>query len=369
MKKLKSYQSFFFVAIFIVSFLSICFSHFMQSAKAEPSGQFNELKAPGKPTLSQFRQMQNEWIEFKTNYGSFVIELNPTAAPVTCLNFHQLVEAGFYNDIIFHRVIKDFMIQSGGYTANQPRDLDYSFQDEINPLELGLTDEEIIRNEHSDFLYDFNIPSIQHTQGVISMANAGSNTNCSQFFIVTKSDGTPWLNGKHTAFGKVIKGLDTVLKIEATKTDDMDKPIEDITILSSNIIEKSTHSIIITLQIGSTTAELSGKTVEISPAPYINRGRTMVPLRFLSEAFGATVHYDESSKGIVITLDKTVIALQIGNPNAMKNGKWIISDAPPQIRKNTTFVPLRFICDVFGANAEWDSVTQKIQIMFYSLHF
>ncbi|MDD4664234.1 MAG: peptidylprolyl isomerase, partial [Caldisericia bacterium] len=364
MKKNISLLSILFVTILIFISLTIGFSHFTREVKAESVDQFSDLKAPDKPTISQFRQMQNEWIEFKTNYGSFVIELNPTAAPVTCLNFHQLVEAGFYNDIIFHRVIKDFMIQSGGYTANQPRDLDYSFQDEINPLELGLTDEEIIQNEHSDFQYDFNIPSIQHIQGVISMANAGSNTNSSQFFIVTKSDGTPWLNGKHTAFGKIVKGIDIVLKIENAKTNDRDKPMEDITILSAKIIEKSDHAIIITLQIGSTTADVSGKTVEISPAPYINRGRTMVPLRFLSEAFGATVHYDESSKGIVITLDKTVIALQIGNPNAMKNGKSIILDSPPQIRKNVTFVPMRFICDAFGANTEWDNDTQKIRIHY-----
>ncbi|MDD4663853.1 MAG: copper amine oxidase N-terminal domain-containing protein, partial [Caldisericia bacterium] len=78
---------------------------------------------------------------------------------------------------------------------------------------------------------------------------------------------------------------------------------------------------------------------------------------------------DESSKGIVITLDKTVIALQIGNPNAMKNGKSIILDSPPQIRKNVTFVPIRFICDAFGANTEWDNDTQKIRIHYYSLNF
>jgi hypothetical protein len=201
------------------------------------------------------------------------------------------------------------------------------------------------------------------------MANAGPNTNGSQFFIVTKSDGTPWLNGKHTAFGKVVKGLDNVLKIENAKTNDMDKPIEDITILSAKIIKESDHAIIITLQIGSTTADVSGKTVEISPAPYIECGRTMIPLRFISEAFGATVNYDKSSRGITITLDKTVITLQIGNLNAMINGKRIILDVPPQIRKKVTFVPIRFISDAFGAKTEWDSDAQKIRIHYYSLDF
>lgn len=191
-----------------------------------------------RPTIKQIRQMQKEWIEFNTTMGVIVIELNPEAAPVTCLNFRSLVEEGFYNGIIFHRVIKDFMIQSGGQTANEQRPQRYSFIDEINPLKLDMKESSIGGLEGQGYQYDFNLPSIKHLQGVISMANAGPNTNFSQFFIVTKSDGTDWLNGHHTAFGKVVKGMDIVLAIEKVPTDQGDKPKEDVTILSAKIIEK-----------------------------------------------------------------------------------------------------------------------------------
>jgi len=192
-----------------------------------------------RPTIKQIRQMQKEWIEFNTTMGVIVIELNPEAAPVTCLNFRSLVEEGFYDGIIFHRVIKDFMIQSGGQTANEQRPQRYSFMDEINPLKLDVKESSIGGLEGQGYQYDFNLPSIKHLQGVISMANAGPNTNFSQFFIVTKSDGTDWLNGRHTAFGKVVKGMDVVLSIEKVPTDQRDKPKEDVTILSAKIIDKN----------------------------------------------------------------------------------------------------------------------------------
>jgi cyclophilin family peptidyl-prolyl cis-trans isomerase len=198
----------------------------------------NEVTTLKRPTIKQIRQMQKEWIEFNTTMGVIVIELNPEAAPVTCLNFRSLVEEGFYDGIIFHRVIKDFMIQSGGQTAIEQHPQRYSFMDEINPLKLDMKESSIGGLEGQGYQYDFNLPSIKHLQGVISMANAGPNTNFSQFFIVTKSDGTDWLNGRHTVFGKVVKGMDVVLSIEKVSTEQGDKPKEDVTILSAKIIEK-----------------------------------------------------------------------------------------------------------------------------------
>lgn len=154
-----------------------------------------------------------------TNLGSIKFELFKADAPNTVANFIKLAEAGFYNGVKFHRVIKDFMIQSGDPNS---KDNDwsndgmggpgYAFKDEINSHRL--------------------------VKGVLAMANAGPDTNGSQFFIVM-ADATPWLDGKHTAFGKVAEGMDVVLKIENAKTDKTrgDHPIEDIVIKSVKIIK------------------------------------------------------------------------------------------------------------------------------------
>lgn len=195
-------------------------------------------KAPTYPKLKEFLQMQKEWIKIETTMGAIIIELNPQAAPKTCVNFRSLIKAGFYDGVIFHRVIEDFMIQAGGYTSDTTLKLKYSFEDEINPLGLGLEVDDIIDNERSGYRYDFNLPSMKHLQGVISMANAGPKTNGSQFFIMSREEEAYWLNGKHTVFGHVVKGMDIVLAIEKVATDETDKPLEDVTILSIQIIEK-----------------------------------------------------------------------------------------------------------------------------------
>jgi peptidyl-prolyl cis-trans isomerase B (cyclophilin B) len=135
-----------------------------------------------------------------TNHGAIEIELHDEDAPKTVENFRKLASDGFYDGIIFHRVIKDFMIQGGDPTGTGTGGPGYTFEDEFN-------DHKVVR-------------------GALAMANAGPNTNGSQFFIVTV-DEAAWLDGKHTVFGKVVSGMDTVDSIEASNTDARDKPVED----------------------------------------------------------------------------------------------------------------------------------------------
>jgi cyclophilin family peptidyl-prolyl cis-trans isomerase len=138
-----------------------------------------------------------------TTHGTIALELFDEDAPKTVENFRRLAADGFYDGIIFHRVIPDFMIQGGCPQGTGTGGPGYTFEDEIN-------DNKIIR-------------------GTLAMANAGPNTNGSQFFLVT-AEATPWLDGKHTAFGRVIEGLDTVDKIEGVETGPGDRPVDPPTI-------------------------------------------------------------------------------------------------------------------------------------------
>jgi peptidyl-prolyl cis-trans isomerase B (cyclophilin B) len=134
-----------------------------------------------------------------TNAGSVTVELFDDDAPKTVANFTKLAEDGFYDGLVFHRVIRDFMVQGGCPEGTGTGGPGYTFEDEIN-------DHKIVR-------------------GALAMANAGPNTNGSQFFIVT-TDAAPWLDGKHTVFGQVTEGMETVDAIEATPTGAGDRPVE-----------------------------------------------------------------------------------------------------------------------------------------------
>jgi cyclophilin family peptidyl-prolyl cis-trans isomerase len=138
-----------------------------------------------------------------TNHGAIELELFDEDAPKTVENFRKLAGDGFYDGVIFHRVIKDFMIQGGDPTGTGTGGPGYTFEDEFN--------------EH------------KVERGALAMANAGPNTNGSQFFIVT-TDAAPWLDGKHTVFGRVTGGMDAVDSIEGTETDAADKPSSDAVI-------------------------------------------------------------------------------------------------------------------------------------------
>jgi cyclophilin family peptidyl-prolyl cis-trans isomerase len=139
----------------------------------------------------------------QTNLGAIELELFPDDAPKTVDNFVKLARDGFYDGVIFHRVIPDFMIQGGDPTGTGRGGPGYTFEDEFN-------DRKVIR-------------------GALAMANAGPNTNGSQFFIVT-AEATPWLDGKHTVFGQVTSGMDVVDEISNVDTDANDKPRDDVTI-------------------------------------------------------------------------------------------------------------------------------------------
>ena len=139
----------------------------------------------------------------QTNSGPIEVELFDGDAPKTVENFRKLAGDGFYDGVIFHRVIPDFMIQGGDPTGTGTGGPGYTFEDEFNdhPVE----------------------------RGVLAMANAGPNTNGSQFFIVT-AGACPWLDGKHTVFGRVTDGMDVVDTISQVETAAADRPVDDVVI-------------------------------------------------------------------------------------------------------------------------------------------
>ncbi len=166
--------------------------------------------------------MENEervQVTLVTNQGDIVIELFNDKAPQTVQNFITLAQQDFYDGVLFHRVIPDFMIQTGDpLTKEQPKNWaihgtggpDYTFADEIN-------DELLVR-------------------GSVAMANRGPNTNGSQFFIVT-APATPWLDGMHTNFGRVVQGMEVVDAIEQAERDQRDHPLQDM-VITDIIIQK-----------------------------------------------------------------------------------------------------------------------------------
>lgn len=154
--------------------------------------------------------MEIKKAEFITNKGNFKIELFKDKAPITVGNFIKLVNEGFYNGLIFHRVIPNFMIQGGCPHGTGRGGPGFTIRDEFHP-------------------------NLQHnSKGILSMANAGPNTGGSQFFITVVP--TPWLDGKHSIFGKVIEGMEVIENISKVQRDRNDKPLEDIIINSIKII-------------------------------------------------------------------------------------------------------------------------------------
>jgi len=122
------------------------------------------------------------------------------------------------------------------------------------------------------------------------------------------------------------------------------------------------HQILIKLTIGQVEAMIDGKTVTLDYPPYIKNGRTFVPVRFITEAFGATIEWEAKSQMIYITLGDMTILMQIGNNTVFVNGKSYLLDAAPEIRNSRTFVPIRFIAETFESSIDWDNATQTIQI-------
>ena len=153
--------------------------------------------------------MANRLAHFTTNLGDFQVELFEGGAPATTKNFIDLVEKGYYDGIVFHRVIKGFMLQGGCPDGNGRGGPGYTIADEL----------------HAELSHD--------SEGVLSMANSGPNTGGSQFFVTLAA--TDWLDGKHAVFGKVIEGIETVRSIGATATGPGDVPLEPVVMESVRI--------------------------------------------------------------------------------------------------------------------------------------
>jgi peptidyl-prolyl cis-trans isomerase B (cyclophilin B) len=146
--------------------------------------------------------------QLNTNHGVIELELYPNDAPKTVDNFVKLARDGFYDGVIFHRVIPDFMIQGGDPTGTGTGGPGYTFEDEFNDRKVE--------------------------RGALAMANAGPNTNGSQFFIVT-TESAAWLDGKHTVFGRVTAGMDVADTISEVPRDARDKPEDDVVIESVSV--------------------------------------------------------------------------------------------------------------------------------------
>lgn len=186
-------------------------------------------------------QQGHPTVTLHTNKGPITLELFPEQAPKTVENFVTHAKNGYYDGVLFHRVIEDFMIQGG------------------DPTGTGMGGESIYGPKFED---EFSM-ELFNLYGALSMANAGPNTNGSQFFIVTAKQvpaqmlkqlqdlgwpeaiveayatqgGTPWLDQRHTVFGRVIDGMDTVLAIEAVERNGQDRPLEDVVIESTTVAE------------------------------------------------------------------------------------------------------------------------------------
>ncbi|KAJ4994480.1 peptidyl-prolyl ciS-trans isomerase-like 1 [Stagonosporopsis vannaccii] len=154
-------------------------------------------------------------VALDTTVGLITVELYNDHAPKTCKNFATLAQRNYFNDLVFHRIIPNFMIQGG------------------DPTGTGRGGESIYGEKFEDEIS----PALKHTgAGILSMANSGPNTNGSQFFITLAP--TPWLDGKHTIFGRVKSGMQSVKKLGLVKTDREDRPVEEVKILKAYIVKE-----------------------------------------------------------------------------------------------------------------------------------
>ncbi|KAI1622435.1 peptidyl-prolyl cis-trans isomerase-like 1 [Exophiala viscosa] len=153
-------------------------------------------------------------VVLETTMGVITVELYNDHAPKTCKNFSTLAQRGYYNNVVFHRVIPNFMVQTG------------------DPTGTGRGGSSIYGEKFADEIS----PSLKHTgAGILSMANSGKDTNGSQFFITTAP--TPWLDGKHTIFGRVKSGMKVVQRMGLVKTNSEDRPLEEVKIIRARVVD------------------------------------------------------------------------------------------------------------------------------------
>lgn len=211
---------------------------FLKSSRpsAEPPSQRKENTSPPAASSSGAASLPRyAGAVLKTSQGDIELRFLATNAPDTVENFQKLAASGFYDGTKFHRVIKGFMVQGGDpltkddgqrvrFGAGGPG---YAFEDEINAASLGLSPSDIATLEAAGYRYRADIVSVPLTRGVVAMANSGPNTNGSQFFIVT-AQATPWLNGRHTVFAKVVRGMDVVDNISRVETIAVSPYVKDV---------------------------------------------------------------------------------------------------------------------------------------------
>jgi len=195
-----------FFMYFIILLINFVFLNPIQSLEVQKMEPKQSLEV-------EQANLKSPIVIFETNLGLIELQLFPDIAPKACKNFLGLIENKKYDGTIFHRVIKEFMIQGGDPKGNGTGGESIwgkSFEDEVTPEKT------------------FN------KKGLLAMANAGPNTNGSQFFITTTDDAS-WLNNKHTIFGEVISDYEIVKKIEESKTGAADRPLEEIKIIKASI--------------------------------------------------------------------------------------------------------------------------------------
>lgn len=211
-----------FATILVGVFFVGAFLYFERNpGQEEPKTEDQPVVEEGNATSTLDKEELGDTVyaAIKTEKGEIELELYKDVAPKTVDNFVKLAKEDFYDGIKFHRVVPGFVIQGGDPLSktDDPKagtgGPGYSFEDEINPKTLGLSDDEITKLEAQGYKYDYELKSIPVEVGTIAMANSGPNTNGSQFFIVTEKN-QPHLNGKHTVFGRVVKGMDVARKVE-----------------------------------------------------------------------------------------------------------------------------------------------------------
>lgn len=236
----------FLIPLFALVMLAGC------SKEQEPA-QEPEEQAAQEATVGYQGEILSGKLEvtISTSLGDITVELDADAAPRTVTNFVELAKEGYYDNLIFHRVIPDFMVQGGDPNGNGTGGRSIfgdTFEDEINAESYGLH-KRMLKDEVKDqalpeqlaesslkdyyemtgYKYNSELESLPMDSGYLAMANRGPNTNGSQFFIIQRDGGTNWLEGKHTVFGKVTDGMDVVNDIAAVERGANDKPIEDVT--------------------------------------------------------------------------------------------------------------------------------------------
>jgi len=218
MKKFINPSAILFIILIIAITVLIGFASSDNSGNINKSENSEGIKQVKEISDKNIMNENNQFVTLETSLGNIELELFTSQAPKTVENFIKLAQSGFYNGTKFHRVIKDFMIQGGDpYTKGEETSVygtggpGYKFADEQNDLQM--------------------------VRGMLAMANSGPNTNGSQFFIVTAKE-TPWLNGLHTIFGRVISGMDVVDAVENSETNANDLPIIPIIINNITVLKK-----------------------------------------------------------------------------------------------------------------------------------